>query len=612
MLLPARGVVVNRLRIQSRVDPLTARLRAGWLLDESALQPSGLPPSAILCIRRLKDPQPGSIALDGSRLPPRQWTDLVAASIADLARRAAHPGRGDVPDDVDAVMFADRAELLASLAADWCAGRLASRWWSRELLKGLSDERAILRAWLESAAHIAGALELLAGRRIAETFVRRLAGPDTLALLDAIVFHHGLRWIAPAIEPLIHGTDVRSVTGDAADRGVEWGSGGRPDGLSPPPRPPWIDHVPDGLVALPRADQQCLLGIALTLRRAPAAVRTPRFAERVHEWCARIAHAQANDDATFRAATVESFTGATLTADAAVADVEGDAPPHDVSVEGSRLWSRARTARDRLVDVNGDRTLQVESRVGVSKAIDPAARAERDVSSRSNRAEDGEMDSLGLYAPNEPDDGPAAPPTHARRPNATAPQFDRTIDAQAIRSTAAPAVERACPTSIETQLGGVFYLLNLATSLGLYGDFTAPMQPGLDVSIWDFLALAAQRLTPNQRFRHDGLWTLLADLAGRPRDDEAMIRDLRRRAAPSIRWLTTSLRARLARAGPRIARGHAGTTVCVHRATVLTSATHVDVMFALAELPMAIRLSGLDRDPGWLPAADRVVAFHYD
>ena len=44
----------------------------------------------------------------------------------------------------------------------------------------------------------------------------------------------------------------------------------------------------------------------------------------------------------------------------------------------------------------------------------------------------------------------------------------------------------------------------------------------------------------------------------------------------------------------------------------MTSPTHVDVMFSLAELPIELRLSGLDRDPGWIPAADRVVAFHYD
>jgi hypothetical protein len=184
---------------------------------------------------------------------------------------------------------------------------------------------------------------------------------------------------------------------------------------------------------------------------------------------------------------------------------------------------------------------------------------------------------------------------------------------QDVRSAnVAPCVARIYPQSIDTQLGGVFYLLNVAIGLGIYGDFTRPMQPGLELSIWDFLTLAARRLT-SPRFKDDGLWALLADLAGRrAEDDVVMAKEMTRRAAPSIRWLMPSVRARLARTVGDIGRRRAGALLCVHRATILTSPTHVDVMFSLAELPIAIRVSGLDRNPGWIPAADRVIAFHYD
>jgi hypothetical protein len=45
---------------------------------------------------------------------------------------------------------------------------------------------------------------------------------------------------------------------------------------------------------------------------------------------------------------------------------------------------------------------------------------------------------------------------------------------------------------------------------------------------------------------------------------------------------------------------------------VTVTATHLDVFFSLADLPIAIRLSGLDRDPGWTPAAARFIAFHFE
>src|SRR3981189_2435350 len=99
-----RGATVNRLRIRCRMDPVTARARASWLLDESALHPATLPPSAILCIRRLSDPRPGMIALAGARLPPRAWTDAVAASVAALARGAGRPGRGETTAGAAAVI----------------------------------------------------------------------------------------------------------------------------------------------------------------------------------------------------------------------------------------------------------------------------------------------------------------------------------------------------------------------------------------------------------------------------------------------------------------------------------------------------------------------------
>ena len=41
------------------------------------------------------------------------------------------------------------------------------------------------------------------------------------------------------------------------------------------------------------------------------------------------------------------------------------------------------------------------------------------------------------------------------------------------------------------------------------------------------------------------------------------------------------------------------------------SPERVDVDMALEELPLPLRLAGLDRDPGWLPAEGRAIAFHF-
>lgn len=48
-----------------------------------------------------------------------------------------------------------------------------------------------------------------------------------------------------------------------------------------------------------------------------------------------------------------------------------------------------------------------------------------------------------------------------------------------------------------------------------------------------------------------------------------------------------------------------------HHAEVEAGGARLDVYLALADLPVGIRFAGLDRDPGWVPAAGRSVAFHY-
>src|SRR5206468_1795378 len=68
--------------------------------------------------------------------------------------------------------------------------------------------------------------------------------------------------------------------------------------------------------------------------------------------------------------------------------------------------------------------------------------------------------------------------------------------------------------TVETEHGGLFYLINLGLFLGLYGDFTSPACPGLALSIWDFVFLLGRRLLRSGK-ETDLLWDLLTLLAGR-------------------------------------------------------------------------------------------------
>ncbi len=52
--------------------------------------------------------------------------------------------------------------------------------------------------------------------------------------------------------------------------------------------------------------------------------------------------------------------------------------------------------------------------------------------------------------------------------------------------------------------------------------------------------------------------------------------------------------------------------LCCRAGRVALSPTRLEAVFPLATHPLAIRIVGLDRDPGWVPAAGRVIEFHYE
>src|SRR5260221_13225503 len=90
---PADETVVGRLRLKARgQDPLAARLQAAALFGLLSLEPGGLAPNAILCIRSLRDPKPGLLAEPASGMRARLlWDRAVNERIQDLARHTARP-----------------------------------------------------------------------------------------------------------------------------------------------------------------------------------------------------------------------------------------------------------------------------------------------------------------------------------------------------------------------------------------------------------------------------------------------------------------------------------------------------------------------------------------
>jgi hypothetical protein len=201
----------------------------------------------------------------------------------------------------------------------------------------------------------------------------------------------------------------------------------------------------------------------------------------------------------------------------------------------------------------------------------------------------------------------AAPPPSTVDDTANAVELPLETPRAPSRDANRHAVEPA--PRIATRFGGLFYLLNAALALGLYGDFTTPRSAGIPLSPWDWLAMVGRAWFEDEII-DDPVWHTLAHLAGRDESEEPG-RDFE---PPSERWFeehVVALEARIAFAVDLPEGNELCTLVCRHEAGIEITTGTVHVFLSLRDLPLCLRIAGLDRDPGWIPAAGRDVRFFF-
>lgn len=750
---PATGgdeVAVLRLRMVGRVhDPVRARRAAERVLDTELASPDWLPPSAVLHVRYLQ-----------ARMPRGPAVDLGAsgagASLEAAARRAARPADEPVPADAPAVVFTDEAELLACLARDWCSGSLHQRWWWTYPDGG---ERQVPRAWASAPDCLPAALARLADWGVAVSFAAALTSGEARELIGLVGSAFGLdaggtlglggterrggaqaggRWAGSPHSPArprrapAHGGDtggpargagVGTGAGSAAIvEGVVTGTrGGGPTGAeADPPWRPWVAEA-DSYGLEPA--QQAFLGVGLLLRRAPAEARAPGFAAAAMRWSHRRAAAAGSAEPT-------RTTGSALATDPA------ETPRPTVTARRTGTAGPAETAERVRGAEDGDPDGAAEA--GASTRL-PAAAVDGSAEPSSTPAPTGPTGTTRSALVTEPAEAAQTPtpsPAGRRGPEIDDEPAGPTQQGAAIARPSASVLKRASGTAagsgtttmagaghaaegtapaatgrrhaggageglvtgpVTTRYGGLLYLLDVATALGLYGDFTEPRRQGVELDPWDLIALLGGHLLPKAD-RADPVWGLLRHLAGRrdgeppghrfvpaddwrvPREwlepfdpggdwrwsaaagrlrvchpagfcaiDVARDRDLpdRQMTGELARLTAAALPAGVLPPGARLVRRGVGAPVrgptpldrwierlaayvlarlalalrpggespasllLVRPADVHVTPTRVDAVYRLSDHPVAIRLAGLDRDPGWLPAAGRSIAFHF-
>jgi hypothetical protein len=590
---------IRRVRVASTVSDAQNRLQR--IIAGTDLSSSLTPAGGILIVKSLADPLPGTLRPSiFSFQPPPAWSNALEDSLEAVFKQAARPGTGTCSGSAPAVFFATEAELLSCLALAAVRGRLFTEWWWRTLL-GRDIQRPWTYFWRAAPELVPAAVDLLERSRQLQPVVQAISVPETQILVTAVdevfgvtassvqdsLFKPRNRSPAP-LEQDETSLAIRGHSQPTLESSLPLGkplepvlaTAGQDDNLARDP-PHAIAEILASLTKLAGEREKVrFFALALTLSRDSVFARRREFWDWIEQHLLSEQPAIYPGDALKKSQVrSHSVREAETRPDEGARDrVEADhLPPHQTQGDIAAPPGLVEKAFPSFVEaINGFETK---------------------IAPESNRVEG-------------------------------------TFESSCLRKEAL-ALGGDSTSVCHTEFGGIFYLANITISLGLYGDFTQPLHPGIDVSPWDLFFLIGTRAL-GEEFVADPVASFLGELAGRAREkpmpqyevprhwqpsDEFVRRELEKHHVATARppgksfaawidWVFDIIAIRVQCAfegGEKITV----TELLRQRARSEATATHLRVFYSLATHPLAIRLAGLDRDPGWVPAGGRTILFHY-
>jgi hypothetical protein len=699
----ADTVQLRHVRLHGAADGLRARLRFEAAL--AGFDPSflSLPSKSLLIINHLAPTT--RLRLDRYGVA-EGFGQAVQSELERTARIAQRPWINPATTNAEAVLFSDEAELIACLLRDWLQGSITSRWWWPVVLEGLPVSEWWRRNLLPRGDVLPAVLAHLATRRQAVAWIKQLREPEVAQAIVAIITAHAMTslaaWLsaAPTAPVQQTKTQIPKTPNDSCQ-----GSMVAYQHL--------VAAIPESQTPTLSVMQRRLLVLALGLQRSPAWTRSSGFVAALQFIEADFANV---DDGFSQVDVTEKINNSldsvlqdtktrvsgltdkpqlvihsTEQLDKSYPEGEGwftTARMQEIGQRREQLPSGDQNSEKSLLEIQHSSFITERGAAGIlSSSALPTA-----VSRSTSTVDDPTAASMEVLPTHDESFSPLfqedRQPIVSLNDSVSFAEFTAYLNNE-------PAIQ--LQQAIETQYGGIFYLLNVALALGLYGDFTQPRHPSITLPPWDWLALIG-RAWFGEDFQQDALWPLLAGLAGRsveavpgsdffPPDtwtvpdewlkpwgdpkyvsvyatknrlqmwheagfeliDAARIagisplaqarqfcsqsevlsatRLVRINRQPQqivlpitekpklnrwLGWVLWYLLSRLQRALGVDAPDALTRLLCCHVAQVDCTATAIDVHLSLAALPIEIRVAGLDRDPGWIPAAGRSIAFHFE
>ena len=495
-----RNFQIARLSIRGiKEDTPALRASFGNIFNSIELKPRGISPSSILVVRRLSDPLPLGLATDkGVVRINGDWERSVQDALADLYGRASRPGQGLILGEPEAVLFADEAELLACLALDASQGNAWAHWWWQTILRSMPPSQG-RSSWVRSALchralYIPAAISLLHQWGKILSVVNTMTSTDTVAVVQAMADVHGLGQLISGLQAIPHDSPGKqtyqkslspsraareSLREPAADQNIQ----SAPFLVENKAPIPWhrvvgsIDRDEDFT-----REQAVLLGLGISLHRAPHVVRRNDFQEEVLDWWL------AEDDYSNKTAT-------------RVQDLVYSRQQQDQDL----LTKLPETIDNQTTDLKTGR----EGREKYDKKGQLGADQRQRDQGTIIRAAGRQGGQSSGFPPDLVDDQDTSPAEEAILQDSPKYLFNRS-------SQPFSSLDFG-PEGIRTRLGGVLYLINLMQQLKLPACFERDLQLASQLGAWGTLEALARVLLSDAdvELLNDPLWSVLTGLDNR-------------------------------------------------------------------------------------------------
>ena len=662
--------VISKLKVSgNRRDALSERLFFERLFGAANFHPPGISERALVCIRKIQAPPPEN-KRQGSGVLALDWEIGIRRRVEQMLRRAFRPVRETVPAEALCVIFEDRAEMLACLARDWLTGSLTSCWWWRALFPKLFLAETIFDIWLGRAEFAPAAFSVLSKNGAAKEFVQKLDRSENIQILHAVARIFGLGKLSAVLtQPVERTAPTVSKSGGHPASNVfrenenllALAGSNKLFGLL----------IPESKATDLSFERQVLLETALLLARSPRIARSPEFTERVvlirrkHEFAKNAAGAES-------VAVIENKNLQDLDITEQFRRGKGEAPVSKPSSGKNEPYFSGAHETQKSERLSGEKPTVSRKKRKPSPKSSVEAKKQKvappvNVEFETVRPEITAEPSALKNKPRDPDLSKTASPEESFE------NFFEPVESvgELVFQTRFGGVfyllnlglylglYRDFTEALTTEID-----LNIWDFVALLGYEFLGEQIKTD-AVWDFLKRAAERdndrhfgrefdsardwRTPpawlatfpeNQTWtwtkhrkrlvvRHSQDFSVL-DIRQRGRADKQLRGELeiyREHFAQIVKadakdqppeskgWLQNLaeyLRKRLFQALNVQTTEALSAVLFERRARVTVSATHLEITFALADLPIEVRLAGLDRNPAWIPAAGKFVYFHFE